>query len=79
MRSRRTPGYHVFTNFFVGMSGEMVSILMVVYKNQHCTVCNPAGLTTCAQKKKHYTLGKIHDHGIHAQHLLIIYVNCRCK
>ena len=52
---------------------------MVVYKNQHCTVCNPAGLTTCAQKKKHYTLGKIHDHGIHAQHLLIIYVNCRCK
>ena len=56
------------------MSGEMVSILMVVYKNQHCTGCNPAGLTTCAQKKKHYTLGKIHDHGIHAQHLLIIYV-----
>ena len=28
----------MFTNFFVGMSGEMVPISMIVYKNQYYTV-----------------------------------------
>ena len=52
MRSRRTPGYHVFTNLFVGMSGEMVPISMIVYKNQYYTVmvldsqaCSPRIIT----------------------------------
>ena len=52
---------------------------MIVYKNQYCAVYNSVGLTTSAQKHQHYTLGKIQDHGTHAQHLLIIYVDCRCK
>ena len=67
------------TNFFVDMSGKIVSIRMVVYKNQHCAVYNSVGLTASADKHRYCTLDKIDDHGIHAQHLLIIYVNCRCK
>ena len=61
------------------MSGEIVPISMIVYKNQYCTVYNSVGLTTSAYKHQYCTLGKIQDHGIHAQHLLIIYVNGRCK
>ena len=31
---------YVFTNFFVGMSGKIVSISMIVYKHQYYTVYN---------------------------------------
>ena len=48
----------MFTNFFVGMSGEIVSIRMVVYKNQHCAVYNSLGLIASADKHRYYTLGK---------------------
>ena len=54
------------------MSGKIVSIRMVVYKNQYCAVYNSVGLTASADKHRYYTLDKIDDHGIHAQHLLII-------
>ena len=52
---------------------------MVVYKDQYYAVYNSVGLTTSAYKHQYCTLDKIDDHGIHAQHLLIMYVNSRCK
>ena len=48
------------------MSGEMMPIRMIVYKNQYCAVYNSVGLTASADKHRYYTLDKTGDHGIHA-------------
>ena len=40
------------------MSEEMVSIRMIVDKNQFCAVYNSVGLIASADKHRYYTLGK---------------------